>query len=241
MAALIALTISACVTVALGQGSLNELMTLQALDIDIPESAIRNAITGRQGGGGGILIRRGGQSNLGLGLGRQSRLPQLHASGFASQQSQHPVGNVGHNIGLSQQQLPAANTGLFGNTGLGAGANAGFSQLAPQTNVIGQSQGLNTGIGQQQGLNDGLNMQHQPAFNRFSAPGGSQVGGLAGSQIGGLSGSQLGQNRFASTSIGRFSGAQNSASLQGPRNQFQRGFGGVRSRGLQGNTRMFRG
>lgn len=234
MRAFLATTLLICVSVAFGQ-NLNDLMTLHALDIDIPENAIRNSLMGRQGGENNLIRISGNSNRRGFG-GRQ---PRFNGGGFANQQPQQ---NIGFGSGLNSAFGNGAGFGSGNNGGFGSGNNAGvaprhnsaLNQFSQVSSSIGQTQGLTGSVGQQTGFNSGFNSgnnaQQQLPLNRFSSTGGSQhTGGFSGSQTGGnLSG---GQQRFGS-SVGR-----NTGNPQGSNNQFQRGFGGQQTSG----PRRFRG
>lgn len=195
MAAFCILTIAACFSLTLAQmSSLNDLLTLQALDVDIPEAAIGHAL---RGGGLSSLLsrRRGGHHNFGgLQFGRQASVPQTIL----------PQAN------LQQAQLQQANLGSFGNTrqtlqqftggnSLQQRGNLGFLNQQQQTPAsVGQfasnALGGNTGLTQQTKLSDfGTGSQ-----NLFSQQ--SSLNALGGSQFGSL----LGQNRLTGNQLQGF-------------------------------------
>ncbi|CAC5394135.1 unnamed protein product [Mytilus coruscus] len=225
MAAFCILTIAACLSLTLAQmSSLNDLLTLQALDVDIPDAAIGHALRG--GGGGGLaslLSRRRGHHNFGLQFGRQTSVPQTILPQANLQQAQLQQSNLGSfgntrqtlqqfsggnslqqrgNVGfLNQQQqtLAPANVGQFASNALVNGGNTGLTQMTQQSKLSDFGTGGQNLFSQQSSLN---------------ALGGSQFGSL------------LGQNRLTDST---FAGIQRGNQGFGRTSRsLRRGVGGSR-------------
>ncbi len=237
MAGLGLLIVVLCVPLTLGQSSMNDLMTLSFLDIDIPEEAYYNVL-GRGGHGlGSLLSGRNHQQHIGFGRG----ITQQGSSGIfgngVQQQQQHftflnnlgqsqPLG-INNNMNLIQQQQQQQQLGI-GNTGLGQHqqlrtANTG---LIGSNNFASQSLLGNTG-------NSRLNSLPQPsilnnALSQQSLLGNTGLGGQqatlqgvsnTGSTLSSQFGSLQGQGRLSRSMTGL--GQLNSGLLRGG-NQLQR-------------------
>ncbi|XP_063429421.1 uncharacterized protein LOC134712153 [Mytilus trossulus] len=219
MAAFSILTIAACFSLTLAQmSSLNDLLTLQALDVDIPDAAIGHAL---RGGGLSSLLsrRRGGHHNFGgFQFGRQASVPQTILPQANLQQAQLQQANLG-SFGNARQTLQQ----FTGGNALQQRGNVGFlnqqqQQLAPAnlgqfaSNALGGNTGL-TQLPQQPKLSDfGTGSQ-----NLFSQQ--SSMNALGGSQFGSLSG----QNRLTGNQLQGFGRASRS---------LRRGNAGVGGRSL---------
>lgn len=175
--------------------SLNDLLTLQALDVDIPEAAIGHAL---RGGGLSSLLsrRRGGHHNFGgLQFGRQASVPQTilpQANLQQAQLQQAHLGSFGNTrqtsqqftggnslqqrgngfLNQQQQALAPTNVGQFASNALGG--NTGLTQMPQQTKLSDFGTGSQNLFSQQSSLN---------------ALGGSQFGSLLGQNR--LTGNQL--------------------------------------------------
>ena len=142
MAGLGLLMVVLCVPLTLGQSSLNDLMTLSLLDVDIPESAYHNIFSRGGHGLGSLLSGRSHQQHIGFGRGRTQQgssgifgngVQQQHFSSLNNLGQSQQLG-INNNMNLIQQQQQQQQLGI-GNTGFGQNQQFGTAN----TGLIGSN------------------------------------------------------------------------------------------------------
>lgn len=255
MAGLCLLMVVLCVPLTLGQSSMNDLMTLSFLDVDIPEEAYYNVLGGGGRGLGSLLSGRNHQQHIGFGRGiTQQGSSGIFGNGVQQQQQQHIsfLNNLGqsqqlginNNMNLIQQQQQQQQLGI-GNTGLGQHqqlrtANTG---LIGSNNFASQSLLGNTGNSRLNSLshhsllgnigNSRLNSLPQPSILNNAL---SQQSLLGNTGLGGQPATLQGVSNTGSTLSSQFGSLQG----QGRLSRSMTGLGQLNSGLLRGGNQLQR-
>lgn len=255
MAGLCLLMVVLCVPLTLGQSSMNDLMTLSFLDVDIPEEAYYNVLGGGGRGLGSLLSGRNHQQHIGFGRGiTQQGSSGIFGNGVQQQQQQHIsfLNNLGqsqqlginNNMNLIQQQQQQQQLGI-GNTGLGQHqqlrtANTG---LIGSNNFASQSLLGNTGNSRLNSLshhsllgnigNSRLNSLPQPSILNNAL---SQQSLLGNTGLGGQQATLQGVSNTGSTLSSQFGSLQG----QGRLSRSMTGLGQLNSGLLRGGNQLQR-
>jgi hypothetical protein len=239
-----------CVPLTLGQSSMNDLMTLSFLDVDIPEEAYYNVLGGGGRGLGSLLSGRNHQQHIGFGRGiTQQGSSGIFGNGVQQQQQQHIsfLNNLGqsqqlginNNMNLIQQQLGIGNTGLGQHQQLRT-ANTG---LIGSNNFASQSLLGNTGNSRLNSLshhsllgnigNSRLNSLPQPSILNNAL---SQQSLLGNTGLGGQQATLQGVSNTGSTLSSQFGSLQG----QGRLSRSMTGLGQLNSGLLRGGNQLQR-